>query len=165
MNLPSKPQAAESLNVPIGRWGVAVAPTQIRTLLGSCVGVVLYDKVARLGGVAHIVLPDSRGSSDNLGRFADTAIPALIAEFEGKLGRSSRGRITAKLVGGASMFATGPALNIGELNLEAVGQILAKLGIAVIARDVGGDAGRRVTLDTLSGAVQIKIPGGADYEI
>ncbi len=157
--------SADTVSVPIGRWAVAEAPAQIRTLLGSCVGIVLYDRASRLGGVAHVVLPSSRGSVESPGRFADTAIPALVADLDKKRGRPGRGRLTAKLVGGASMFSTGPALNIGQLNLDAVEQILDRLGIAVIARDVGGESGRRITLDTLSGTVTIKIPGGGDYEI
>ena len=80
---PRPPEAvAETVTVAIGRWAVAAEPAAIRTLLGSCVGVVLYDRVARLGGVAHIVLPDSRGATEHPGRFADTAIPALIADID-----------------------------------------------------------------------------------
>ena len=56
------------VSVAIGQWAVATAPAKIRTLLGSCVGVVLHDRVARLGGLAHIVLPDSRGATDHPGQ-------------------------------------------------------------------------------------------------
>ncbi|WP_406697988.1 chemotaxis protein CheD [Singulisphaera sp. Ch08] len=157
--------SVEIVSVPIGRWAVATAPVQIRTLLGSCAGVILYDRVARIGGVAHVVLPDSRGSADHPGKFADTAIPALITDLERKLGRTSKGRLTAKVAGGASMFQTGASTNIGRMNNEAVELILAGLGIPVVARDIGGDTGRRLTFDTLSGIVSIKIPGGADYQI
>jgi chemotaxis protein CheD len=161
----ANPEAAEMISVPIGRWAVASSPSQIRTLLGSCAGVVLYDRQARLGGVAHIVLPDSRGAADHPGKYADTAIPALIADIDRALGRPSKGRLTAKIVGGASMFQTGPAMNIGQKNQNAVDQILADLGIPILARDVGGDSGRRLTLDTSSGIVSIRVPGGADYQI
>lgn len=162
---PESSSPAEVVVVGIGRWAVAAAPAQIRTLLGSCAGVVLYDRVARLGGVAHVVLPDSRGSADHPGKFADTAIPALIAALEKKLGRTSRGRLTAKIVGGASMFQTGATTDIGRMNHSAVEQVLAGLAIPVLARDVGGGTGRRLTLDTASGIVTIRIPGGADYEL
>lgn len=156
---------AQSVSVPIGRWAVAFAPTSIRTLLGSCAGVVLYDRAARLGGVAHIVLPHSRGSTDQPGRFADTAIPAMIADLERCLGRSVRGRLTAKVVGGASMFQTGAAANIGRMNHDAVEQILASLQIRVVARDVGGETGRNMVLNTVSGMVSVRVPGGPDYQI
>ena len=161
----SIPETPEIVSVPIGRWGVAAAPGQIRTLLGSCAGVVLHDRAARLGGVAHVVLPDSRGAIDQPGKFADTAIPGLIADLERLLGRSSRGRLTAKVVGGASMFQAGPALNIGRMNVAAVDLILAGLGIPVLARDVGGGSGRRLTLDVATGVVTIRVPGGSDSVI
>jgi chemotaxis protein CheD len=161
----SIPEPPEVVSVPIGRWGVVAAPKQIRTLLGSCAGVVLHDRAGRLGGVAHIVLPDSRGELDHPGKFADTAIPGMIADLERLMGRSSRGRLTAKVVGGASMFQTGPALNIGRMNQDAVDQVLAGLGIPVLARDVGGGSGRRLTLDVASGIVTIRVPGGEDYVI
>ena len=161
----STPEQPEIVSIPIGRWGVVAAPKQIRTLLGSCAGVVLHDKVGKLGGVAHIVLPDSKGAVDHPGKFADTAIPGLIADLERLMGRSSRGRLTAKVVGGASMFQTGPGLNIGKMNQDAVDQILEGLGIRVLARDVGGAAGRRLTLDVASGIVTIRVPGGEEYVI
>ena len=153
----------------IGQWSVAAAPAKIRTLLGSCVGVILHDRVARLGALGHIVLPDSRGSTDHPGKFADTAIPAMIGEIERQLQAKARGRLVAKLVGGASMFPTGgnvsPAMNIGQMNQEAVERILGELRIPIVARDLGGGSGRHLTLDTASGIVAIKIPGGADYEV
>ncbi|WP_435018268.1 chemotaxis protein CheD [Tundrisphaera sp. TA3] len=160
-----KTEPPEIVSVTIGRWGVSTAPGLIRTLLGSCAGVILHDRAARLGGVAHIVLPDSRGATDQPGKFADTAIPGLIADLERLLGRRSRGRLAAKVVGGASMFQTGPALNIGRMNQDAVETILSDLGIPVLARDVGGGAGRRLTLDVATGIVTIRVPGGEDYVI
>lgn len=159
------------VSVAIGQWAVANAPTKIRTLLGSCVGVVLYDRVARLGGLAHIVLPEAHGQVDHPGKYANTAIPALIADFDRKLGTGVRSRLIAKLVGGANMFQTDLAsrensgLNIGRRNQEAIEYILCQLSIPVIARDVGGTTGRRLTLDTASGIATIKVPGGADYEL
>jgi len=155
--------------VAIGQWAVATAPAKIRTLLGSCVGVILHDRVARLGGLAHIVLPDSRGATDHPGKFADTAIPAMIGEIERKFQVRANGRLVAKLVGGASMFTTSgnakSVLNIGLMNQEAVERILGELRIPIMARDLGGASGRHLTLDTTSGIVAVRIPGGADYEL
>ncbi len=171
------PGQTDSLDLPaivsvaIGQWTVAASPVKIRTLLGSCVGVVLYDRVAKLGGLAHIVLPAAHGSLDHPGKYADTAIPTLIAEFDRRLGGKARSRLIAKLVGGANMFQMDDSLrentglNIGQRNQQAIEQILAELAIPITARDVGGNAGRRLTLDTASGIVTIKVPGGADYEL
>ncbi|MGP0065662.1 MAG: chemotaxis protein CheD [Isosphaeraceae bacterium] len=163
------PESAEVISVAIGQWAVAAAPAQIRTLLGSCVGVVLFDRAAKLAGLAHIVLPSARGAVDHPGKYADTAIPAVIADLERRLGIRARTRLTAKLAGGASMFQVSPdadsALNIGRRNQEAIEQILDDLKIPVVARDLGGTSGRRLTLDTASGMVAIRVPGGADYSI
>jgi chemotaxis protein CheD len=165
------PASPEVVSVAIGHWAVAAAPTRIRTLLGSCVGVVLYDRVAKLGGLAHIVLPSARGAGvvDHPGKYADTAIPALIADIERRLGAKARPRLTAKLAGGASMFQViadaQSTLNIGQRNQEAIERILGDWKIPILARDVGGTAGRRLTLDTTSGMIAIKVPGGSDYEI
>jgi chemotaxis protein CheD len=163
------PASSATVSVAIGQWAVATAPVKIQTLLGSCVGVVLYDRVARVGGLAHIVLPSSRGSADHPGKFADTAVPAMIVEIERQLKAQARGRLVAKLLGGASMFPTGdqsnPALNIGQMNQEAVEQILGEMRIPIVARDLGGGCGRHLTLDTASGIVGIRVPGGASYEL
>jgi chemotaxis protein CheD len=157
------------ISVAIGQWVVAQAPARVRTLLGSCVAVILHDRVVRLGGLAHIVLPDSRGSTQHPGKFADTAIPGMIGDMERQLQVKMRGRLVAKLVGGASMFpSNGPpnaALNIGQMNQEAVERILGELMIPILARDLGGGSGRHLTLDTASGIVAIKIPGGGEYEL
>jgi chemotaxis protein CheD len=168
-NSANSQESVEVVSVAIGHWAVATAPAKVRTLLGSCVGVVLYDRVARLGGLAHIVLPSAHGVPDHPGKYADTAIPGLIADFERRLGTNARPRLVAKLAGGASMFQVeqnaNSTLNIGQRNQEAIEQILAELRIPILARDLGGTAGRRLTLDTASGTVAIKVPGGADYEI
>jgi chemotaxis protein CheD len=166
-----EPEPIADVSVAIGQWVVAAAPVKIRTLLGSCVGVVLYDRVAKLAGLAHIVLPSANGAADHPGKYADTAIPAMLAEMDRRLGLKSRARLTAKIAGGASMFPVDAAaslnsgLNIGRRNQEAIERILGDLSIPIVARDVGGNAGRRLTVDTVLGIVTIKVPGGADYEL
>jgi chemotaxis protein CheD len=159
------------VSVAIGHWALAAAPARIQTLLGSCVGVVLYHRLAKLGGVAHIVLPTAPGTVDHPGKYADQAIPALIADFDRRLGENSRPRLTAKLAGGASMFqgvsplSPNSHLHIGQRNQETIERILRELSIPILACDVGGNYGRRLILDTVSGMVTIKVPGGADREI
>src|SRR5215475_3535471 len=124
------PDSEAIVSVAMGQWAVAAAPAKIRTLLGSCVGVVLHDRVSKLGGLAHIVLPFARGAIDHPGKYADTAIPAMIAELDKRMGGKSRTRLAAKLIGGASMFPVDPSvaensgMNIGRRNHEAIEQIL-----------------------------------------
>jgi chemotaxis protein CheD len=121
--------------------------------------------------VAHIVLPTAPATVDHPGKYADKAIPALIADFDRWLGVNSRPRLTAKLAGGASMFPVDSALlensplNIGQRNQDTIERILGELSIPILARDLGGNYGRRLILDTASGIVTIKVPGGADREI
>jgi chemotaxis protein CheD len=154
--------------VAIGRWAVAAAPSQLRTLLGSCIGVALHDRAAKVGGLAHVVLPDSRGDAEHPGKYADTAIPALIADIERATGARPAGRLVAKLAGGASMFPVGqgpPSRNIGRMNQEAVEAVLSALRIPILARDLGGDGGRNMTFDPATGRVWIRSPGGDGREL
>ncbi|HHZ19908.1 MAG TPA: chemotaxis protein CheD [Firmicutes bacterium] len=127
--------------------------------LGSCVGVCMYDPLIKLGGMAHIMLPDSSQARElsNPGKFADTAIPALLELME-KNGALRR-RLIVKIVGGAQMFSISgndPRLNIGSRNVTAVEEALAKYGLKIAARSVGGNLGKTITLDTETGIVNVK---------
>jgi chemotaxis protein CheD len=153
------------VNVSIARWEVAESPTVLRTLLGSCVAIILHDRSSRVGGLAHVMLPDSKGRSDGAGKYADTALPALLDELGKLRGRPGRANLTAVLVGGASMFRSGGMADIGSQNLEASVRILEGLRIPIVGRDVGGTTGRNVTLETASGIVRVRIPGGPSYEV
>jgi chemotaxis protein CheD len=167
----AKPEPGRELviSVAMGRWAVAAAPSRIVTLLGSCVGVILFERVLKLGAVAHIMLPNSRGSTDHTGKFADTAIPAMLAELKQMAPPGSACRPIAKLLGGANMFPTTVTGNaagaIGQANGDAAASILAALNIPVVARDLGGESGRRVALAVASGVVAVRTPAGREYEI
>jgi chemotaxis protein CheD len=139
----------------MGELSVAADGRELRTLLGSCVGLALYDRRRKVGGLAHIVLPRARGGTDRPGKFVDTAIPALIKEMAIRSG--SEMDLVAKLAGGASMFATSVATNIGRQNIELCDRLLGELGIPIVARHCGGVQGRRMTLNTANGKVVIEI--------
>ena len=114
--------------------------------LGSCVAIAIYDKQARVGGMAHVLLP-SEGLSrdkDNRAKFPGTAVPLLLEEMK-KLG--ARGPFTAKIAGGSSMFGAllpSGGINMGERNVLSSRQALSDAGIPLAAQDVGGDYGRSV---------------------
>lgn len=136
---------------------------QLRTLLGSCIGVALYDRRQRIGGLAHIVLPESRGSTVQPGKYADTAVPELVRQMsrlaDGKL------KVWAKIAGGARMFAVGTASSVGEQNAMAIEKHLRQLGIAIVGRDCGGEKGRRMLLDSRTGIVTIGFVGSEPVEL
>ncbi len=147
----------------MGEMAVAIKEGVLQTLLGSCVGLCLYDRKRNIGGMAHIVLPQSRGKNETPGKFVDTAIPALIAEMEKLAGGTLK--LTSKIAGGASMFATTVTQNIGEENVQATERWLKELGIPIIARDCGGEKGRRMSLDVSNGKVKIEIVGRDPVEL
>ena len=127
--------------------------------LGSCVGIALYDPQAKVGGLAHIMLPDSTQAraTDNTAKFADTALPVLLDQVLALGG--SRNRLTAKIAGGSQMFSFAQAtdvMRIGDRNAEAVKAVLKALSIRLVAEDVGGNYGRTVELLLDSGIFVIK---------
>lgn len=129
--------------------------------LGSCVGVVLVDRSAGVTGLAHVMLPSSEGHrSPSEGRFADRAVPALIAQMEREGAR--RMRLEAWLAGGASMFSgAGPALDIGDRNVHAVREALVAAKVPVRGAQLGGHAGRTMRAGA-GGRITVKSAGGAE---
>jgi chemotaxis protein CheD len=158
-----KVKASTSSSIRMGELSVATSGAALRTLLGSCLGLALYDRERQIGGLAHIVLPSSRGATDRPGKFVDTAIPKLIEEMKKLAGGEVR--LAAKLAGGASMFATTVAANIGRQNVEACQRRLGELRIPILATHCGGEHGRRMSLYTQSGKVVIEIVGQEPVEL
>jgi chemotaxis protein CheD len=126
--------------------------------LGSCVAIVLHDAAARVGGMAHILLP-SLGLSrrqENPAKCPQTAVPALI-ERMAQRGASPR-RITARIAGGASMFAAlAPpgTVHMGERNVVAARETLRSAGLPLVGEDVGADYGRTVRFHVDDGRLEI----------
>jgi chemotaxis protein CheD len=151
----------ESILVKVGMADLQVAesPGRLRTTgLGSCVGVALYDPLVKIGGLAHVMLPSqslSRGDT-NRAKYADTAIPLLLEKMEQS--GANRKRIVAKLAGGAQMFKfqSSHHLSIGQRNVEECHQQLRKADIPVVAEDTGGNYGRTIELDTLTGILYVR---------
>ena len=133
--------------------------------LGSCIGVALLDRASLVAGLAHIVLPESRAGATTPGKFADTAVPALLRQVTG-LG-ASPSRLHAVLVGGAQMFSAGAggALDIGRRNEEAVKAALAAAGIPITTTLTGGNAGRTMRVHVGAGLVTCKQAGSQEETI
>jgi chemotaxis protein CheD len=147
----------------MGQLAVARNDGVLRTLLGSCVGLILYDRASSVGGLAHVVLPSAPGPTDTPGRFVDTAVPALCEAMRRLAGRPIEPE--ARLAGGANMFQTEVTETIGRQNIDAAERELAGRGIPVVARDCGGGSGRRVSLDTTTGVVLVEIIGREPFEL
>lgn len=132
--------------------------TLVTYALGSCVGICLYDQRRKIGGLAHIMLPCSKdvpNSTDNYKKFADTGIFLLSKEMV-KKGADFKS-LTAKIAGGAQMFASANAtFNIGERNINAVKQVLGNNNIQIIAEQTGSNIGRTIYFNVDNGMVEVK---------
>ncbi len=145
-----------------------IRPVVISALgLGSCIGVVMTDTRAGIAGMAHVMLPQSSStSSGSPGKFADTAIPALLDEVL-RLG-AVRFRLVATIAGGAQMFGAGSGatlLNIGGRNDLAVRSALASHGVRLRGADVGGNVGRTMSVTVSTGVVTVRAVGGIAVEL
>ncbi len=138
----------------------AAAGGRLVTLgLGSCVAIILHDATAQVGGLAHVLLPSPTLSRDraNPARYPETAVPHLVQELTA-LGAAPE-RLRARLVGGASMFASlsSPGVaQMGERNVQASRDALKAARIPLVAEDTGRDYGRSVYFDVADGRVEVR---------
>lgn len=148
-----------TVNIGISDLNIARPPHILATYaLGSCIGICLLDKVRNIGGLAHIMLPNSKEAtkaSDNPRRYADTGIAELIELM--KRNGAMQTALTAKIAGGAQMFQTQlEAFNIGSRNITAVKKVLAAYRIPILAEDTGSNYGRTLFFDVATGVMQVK---------
>lgn len=144
-----------------GEMAVARNGARIRTGgVGSCVIVVLYDDAAKVGGMAHAMLParrpgELRSPDEPAAKYADESVDRLIGDIEARGGR--RERLRAKLVGGAQMFRilSGDEHGIGRQNVDSAKNRLQALSIPIDGEDTGGTAGRVAELNLENGLVEI----------
>lgn len=130
--------------------------------LGSCIGVTVYDPDARVGGMIHFMLPESKVSPEKAqkkpGMFADTGIPMLFKEVFA-MGGSKRGLIV-KAAGGSQLMDQNKVFNIGERNFVILRKMLWRNNILMKAHDIGGSLSRTVRLDIATGRTTIKSSRG-----
>ena len=148
------------IKIGMAELNVVKAPDSILTSgLGSCVGVCLNDPTAKVGGMAHVMLPDSTSGrqAENPSKYADTAIPILIDKIQ-KAGGVKR-RLVAKIAGGAQMFSfynASDVMKIGDRNVEAVLNILKENNIKVLVNETGGNFGRTIEFFPENGSLYIR---------
>ncbi|MEJ2420566.1 MAG: chemotaxis protein CheD [Acidobacteriota bacterium] len=135
------------VTVGIGEYAEAVSPDILAVYgLGSCVALVLNEPVLGWAGLAHILLPGPRASSDRdfklPAKYADGALEVLLLSLEQKGGNASR--LEAGIVGGARLFHSDTPLDnsIGERNVSGVVKCLRAKGVPVVWMDIGGTIGR-----------------------
>lgn len=160
---------AEIIKVGMADLNVCAAPDVLTTLgLGSCVGVALRDPVTKIGGLAHVMLPDSTKikNNSNIYKFADTGIEELVRQLENK--GASRSRLVAKIAGGAQMFAfqnKSDMVRVGENNVLASKAKLQEMKIPLLAEDTGKDYGRTVIFYPENGDFIIRSVGKPEKKI
>ena len=141
--------------------------TIVTYALGSCIGIVVYDPVAKVGGMLHYMLPDStldaKKARDNPAMFADTGIPLLFKSCY-KLGADKR-RMIVKAAGGASILDDTNFFRIGQKNIMAMRKIFWKNNVMINAEDTGANHNRTVRLEMTSGKTYVKTSGGEMKEL
>lgn len=141
---------SNQIKINISDYKIGKSPDTLMTLgLGSCVGIAIYDEKNKVGGLSHIMLPDSRQFKRDIKvqKFADLAIPQMVEEIKSKTKTS---KLVAKIAGGSSMFNFPdryPENSIGYRNVIAVEKILNELKIPLLASNTGGKIGRTMIVD------------------
>lgn len=157
------------IKVGMADLNVCVSPDRITTLgLGSCVGIAIRDPVTKIGGLAHIMLPDSTTirNNSNIPKFADTGIEELVKQVTRR--GASRARLVAKIAGGAQMFgfnSNSEMVRVGERNVQATKKKLAQMKIPILAEDTGKNFGRTVIFYPETGDFVIRAVGKQEYKI
>lgn len=141
------------------------APSVLRTNLGSCIAVCLYEPTTKKGGLIHFMLANAPSKLEpNLkkAKYADTGIVELIAQLS-KLVPGHKSNICAKVFGGAKVLP-GTMHNIGSDNEIAAKEILKSAGIKITAQKTGGEKGYKVAFDLSTGKVKVQVFGAQEEE-
>ncbi|GAB4325111.1 MAG: chemotaxis protein CheD [Dehalococcoidia bacterium] len=156
--------------VGIGQLAVSRDPEEALVAygLGSCVGMAVYDPLAKVAGMVHVLLPSSDGRQPDErepARFADTGVERLMALMQeaGAL----RGRLLVKIAGGAAVLgrANAEKFKIGDRNVEAILDQLRRFDLRLAAQDVGGTQGRTLELHVATGRSFVRLASAAAKEL
>lgn len=163
----TEPGAPSTQQVGISELSITEGDDTLKSYgLGSCLAIALYDPDSEIGGLAHVMLPDG-DTAENAelkpGKYADTAIRALLRRMveQGAVYTS----VEAKIAGGSDMFEFESfGDGVGERNVQAAREELEKLGVPLVAEDVGGEHGRTVEFTPGTGELVVKTANGEDGE-
>jgi chemotaxis protein CheD len=135
--------------------------------LGSCIGLTIWDPVARVGGMLHFMLPESQSDPEKAKRnpalYADTGIPLLFRTAY-QLGAEKR-RLLVRLAGGAQLLDGDGVFNIGKRNYLAMKKIFWKAGVLIHDEEVGGNTSRTLRLEIGTGCLFLQEAGRESREM
>jgi chemotaxis protein CheD len=141
--------------------------TLITYSLGSCIAVILFDPVVRVGGMLHFMLPEASMDIEKAKKkpamFADSGIPVLFKQTY-QLGATKKNAIV-KIAGGSQIMDENGVFNIGKRNYLALRKIFWKNNVLVAAEHVGGNVNRTVRLEMATGRVFMKVSGFGEMEL
>jgi len=141
--------------------------TIVTYALGSCIGITIYDPLAKVGGLLHYMLPESstnpEKASKNPFMFADTGVPLLFQEAYRLGGEKTRMRV--RVIGGAQLLDDSGYFNIGKRNYMTLRKILWVNNVLIQGEEVGGQVNRTVRLEIDSGRVWVKTSGDGEKEL
>lgn len=145
----------EKVFIHVGQIHVAQIPTEISTVLGSCVAVCLFDRFRMVGGMNHYLLPMWNGNGLQTPKFGNVSIPRMINSML-DMGCSIQ-NMEAKIFGGAEInIVSSNELMVGKRNVLTAEDILAEYKIPIIAKDIGGTSGRRILMYSDTSRVLLK---------
>lgn len=139
----------------VGEIHIGARPTEISTVLGSCIAVCLYDKIQRIGGMNHYLVPLWNENGLQSPKFGNISIPRLIEGME-NIG-CNRANMEAKIFGGGNVIdVSSHDLMVGRKNILIAKEILREYRIPITAQDVGGDKGRRILMRSDTAKIFLK---------
>lgn len=158
------------LSIGLGEMQISGDPNVVMVCygLGSCIGLSFYDPVAKIGALAHIVLPDSSLARDGdaESKYANTCVPFVLDKLLKKGAKANR--LVVKIAGGAQVLQVSGMknrLDIGNRNTEAVREAIMKAGLTLKCQDVGGNFGRTMQFFIGTGRIVIKTVGKGEKEL
>jgi len=144
-----------------------VKETLITYSLGSCIGVLIWDPLVKVGGLLHYMLPDSRLDKERAQQrpymFADSGIPALFKECY-SLG-AVKSRLIVKVVGGSQILDPTGLFSIGKRNYLMLSKLFDRNHVTIAAEDIGGSVNRTVSLEIGTGRVLLKVSSRGEFEL
>lgn len=131
---------------------IAEVPYKIITVLGSCVAVCIWDKVLKIGGMNHYMLPLWNGNGLASPKYGNIAIPKLVEELS--MRGSQKKNMVVKVFGGGNVIESiSKEFSIGEKNIQIAFRIISEIGLNISGSSLGGEKGRKIMFNSYTGEV------------